>query len=467
MQRLFYVLLKKLDYLNMTASKKNENSQPLKHFKFGVELELFTLDEKGAMSNSGSKLVKKIQNIFPDLGIKNECGENMLEMVSLPEIYIPALMKEVIGNLEKIVFLAKEEGLIIYPFGTYPGKFTPSINQGKGYILKQEFFGQQRFAIAARCIGLHCHYSLPWGTFDQGKKNIKQLSDSKNQQSLINIHNLFIAMDPALSTFTQSSPFYQGKYLGKDSRVIVYRGGGIFNYPQGLYANYEEFGGLQGYIMTGTDLLHTIKNRFLGWEKRLSKLGLNIKHLIKHGSILDTTWNPVKINAHGTTEQRGMDANLPSVIVAVALLIKFIAKDVQEKYLQIVPSDLGIKSPFIMEGNVIYIPPDSYVRTYLQPKAAIEGLDNDDVFNYCSALLKLAKNFIPADREFLFDPLKKMLNEKKTMSDKILDKAKELGVVREEGITDQKAAALALFFSGELYQDLVLTKQALEKITPL
>ena len=57
---------------------------------------------------------------------------------------------------------------------------------------KLKIFGKQRFNIAARCVGLHCHYSLPWGVFDYKNKIIKKLIDSKNKQSMVNIYNLFI-----------------------------------------------------------------------------------------------------------------------------------------------------------------------------------------------------------------------------------------------------------------------------------
>ncbi len=447
----------------MPGKKFEKESAIRKHYKIGIELEMFTLDKKGYVSNNGEKFIKKLEVSNPELGIKKECGSNMLELESLPEIYVPDLMEEVVGKLEKLLVLTEKENLFIYPFGTYPGAFTPKISQGRRYILQQKLFGKQKFMIAARCCGLHCHYSLPWGMFDGEEKDIKNLVKSKNKESLLNIYNLFIAMDPALTTFTQSSPFYQGKFLGKDSRVVVYRGGQVFNYPQGLYADYEKFGGLQGYVNTNTDLQHVIQDRYVNWDSLLEKFSAKAQELLKHGSRLDTTWNPVKINAHGTTEQRGMDANYPSVIVAVCLLIKYISLQVQEQFIKVAASDEAVKQPFKYENGSILIPPDSHVINYLQPKAALEGLANEDVYNYCAALFRLGKIFVPEDRLELLQPLKNMLDEKKTVSDKILSKAKSLGVKLEEGISESKAAELALYFSEQLREDVFKTKQALEK----
>jgi len=110
------------------------------------------------------------------------------------------------------------------------------------YRIKESIFGKNRWKIAGRCVGFHCHYTLPRGIFDAQLRVLKMIIRSKIKDSMVNSYNLLIAADPALTCFMQSSPFYQGKYLGKDSRVIMYRGGECFNNSSGLYANLEEFG---------------------------------------------------------------------------------------------------------------------------------------------------------------------------------------------------------------------------------
>lgn len=334
----------------------------------------------------------------------------------------------------------------------------------KGYKLKEQIFGKTRFSIAGRCIGLHCHYTLPKGVFDFSTKTIKNLIDSKQKQSMVNVYNLFIAMDPALTTFTQSSPFYQGKFIGKDSRVIVYRGGDELDYPQGLYSKFKAVGRLQPYKYTGLDLIKIIQTRFTSWSKTVRNVDMNLKVFSKHGSILDTTWNPVKINSHGTIEQRGMDMNFPRNIIAVSLLIKYIAKSVQEKFVKIVPSDIGIAEPFKKEGNVIYIPPHTHVRFDLQKKAAYDGLEDKDVHNYCSSLLKLAKICMPKDRLSLLKPIELMLEEKKTVSDQVMESAKKLGADVKKGINNNQSRELALEQSKHLFKDVMITKKALHKV---
>lgn len=434
-----------------------------KYFKFGIELELFTLNDKGYMVHEGPRLISKFKKTYPKIDIKEECGKNMIEIGCKPDVFIPNIMREVIYTLNLLLEESQKEGFILYPFGTYPGTFSPEIYEDERYLAQQEIFGKERFKIAARCAGLHCHYTLPWGVFDQVEKIVRFPIRSKHKQSMINIYNLFIAMDPVLVTFSQSSPFYQGAFIGKSSRVIMYRGGPPFNCPKGLFANFQKFGGLPSYIITGTDLLDTLQKRFSEWSDLLEKININVKNFLKHGSILTTVWNPVRLNAHGTTEQRSMDANLPSIILALALIIKFVAKHIQENFIQIVPSDIAVDSPFKSEKNIIYIPPQSHVRGELQTKAAFEGLQNDRIYTYCSEFLKLAKNLMPQNRHYFLIPLENMLKERETMSDKILKKANEFGMSTSQELSKDQAAQLALFFCEEFKKDLKLTMEKLEE----
>jgi len=447
----------------MIRNKKNGrkiSDSILKSLKFGVEFELFTLDEHGRMVNNAEKLIKRVKATAPHIEVIKECGMNMLEINSFPHTDIPDIMLKTLDDFELVLHCAEKENLILYSYGTYPGSFSPKMSKDKGYKIKEQIFGKNRFPIAARCIGLHCHYSLPWGVFDPVKKVIKHLVNSKNKQSMVNTYNLFIAMDPALTTFAQSSPFYQGKFLGKDSRVIVYRGGDILKYPEGLYTNYQDLGMLQPYKVTGTDLLQIIRHRFDYWNSILKKVDINLKVFLKHGSILDTTWNPVKISSHGTIEHRGMDINHPRLIIALATIIEHVSRLVQEKFVQVLPSDIGLTEPFKKEGNVIYIPPHTHVRFNLQVKSAYKGLEDKDVYNYCKGLLKLGRSCIPKNRLPLIEPLEKMLKQKMTVSDIILKDAKRMGV--DKIISNKQAAELALKHSKDLFKEIIMTKQIIK-----
>ena len=183
----------------------------------------------------------------------------------------------------------------------------------------------------------------------------------------------------------------------------------------------------------------------------------------KHGSTLDTTWNPVKVNANGTLEQRGTDMNHPMMFTAAAILIRYILKEVQEDFVQVIPSDVGVNEPFKKEENVIFIPPHTYVRRKLQSKAAFKGLDDQNVFLYCRGLLKLAKACIPKYKYQLIEPFTKMIDIRKTVSDEILQQAKKKGYGTKNPPPNRVAAEIALEHSKRLFKEIVITKKMVQE----
>lgn len=436
----------------------------LKRHMIGLEIEVFTIDSQGNMINAADNLIKKAKGKYPDITVVQEAGENMLEIRSFPHINVPPAAINIIEGLEGVLSIAEKEGIGLLTLGTHPGNFVPMMRRTGGYGIKEQVLGEKRFRIAGRCCGLHCHYTLPWGMFDRINLIPKMLSDSKHQRSMVNSYNLLIAMDPALTTFMQSSPFYQGNFIGKDSRVIVYRGGEVFNYPKGLYANFPEFGGLQSYKHTGTDLMHLVTGKYERWKKKIKSLDVKLKVFSKHGSILDTTWNPVKVNANGTLEQRGMDMNHPTNMTAAAVLIKFVLGRVQEDFMQVVPSDIGIKEPFKTEGNVIYIPPHTHVRMKLQPESAFRGFDSDDVLKYCRGLLKFGKSCMPKDRLPLIKTFEDMLDSRETVSDEIMKEARKKGFDLKTPLPNRVAAEIALDHSRRLFKEIVILKKTLHDL---
>jgi gamma-glutamylcysteine synthetase len=286
----------------------------------------------------------------------------MVEIVTPPHTEVPDAVLQALKDFQNVITCAAKEKMVLYAYGTYPGEFQPQFRKKRRYQIQQEIFGKQRFSIAGRCVGLHIHYSLPWGVFNNENRSLKPLTNSQSKENMISMYNLAIAMDPALIAFTQSSPFYQGSREGNDSRVLMYRGGEVLKKPDGLYANYPEFGALPNYESTNSDLLHLIADRAKKWKTILQSIGRRITSFKKPGMELTTNWSPVRINQHGTIELRGMDMNHPDIVVAVAVLIKFLFKAVQEKHVAVIASDTAVARPFKYDGRVIYIPPSTYVR---------------------------------------------------------------------------------------------------------
>lgn len=445
--------------------KKNGTKSSLKNFTIGFEVEFFVIDKNGKPAPGADAILKlAAEKSNKPSPITPECSENLIEVGSYPNTDSPNTMKSLLGGLKLLSYTASEAGYGILPLGTYPGKFTPSMRIGSKYKVQSKLFGHQRFQIAGRCAGYHCHYALPWGVFDSKTLSLKNLGDSKNQDNLVRAFNFLIAIDPVLTTFMQSSPFYQGRHLAKDSRLLVYRGGEDLKYPKGLYTNYPTFGSLPAYVHAGADLISRIEDRSAKWAETLRGSGIESRDMPKYRSILDTNWSPVKINAHGTFEQRGMDMNRLPVLLSVSMLIQTLLRPIQDGDIRVRPHDSAIAEPFRYDEKerIIYIAPDTHVRKVLQPLAAYEGLANNQIYNYCKRLLALAKN-LGGDTEELFKPLTEMLSSRRTTSDEILTQAKSLGYKdKRKVLPGAIASEIALTHSRRMFEDIVILEKMIE-----
>ena len=437
---------------------------PLKKSLIGFELELFTINRDGFIVNAADELLKKAKHDNV-IALKKEISLNIIEIAGSPNKNVPNSMNYLLEELEYLTSIAEKKDVLLCPIGTYPGSYEPVMRTDRKYEIKKSILGEQKYKIEGRCAGFHCHYTLPRGIFDSQLRILKMIFRSRIKESVVNSYNLLIAADPALTCFMQSSPYYQGKYYGKDSRVIMYRGGSSLNSPDGLYADFEEFGGLPHYKLTALDIMDIITTRYEKWKSYIKGLGLNIKVLPLYGSILYTNWGPIRISAHGTMEQRGMDINHPAQIAGIGVIIRFLLKKLQEEYYAVVPSEIGIKEPFKIEKDVIYIPPFQYVRDVLQKLSAYRGLEDETVYNYCKRFLRFAESSISHDRQKLIKPFQEMLNKRKTISDEILSFAMKNGFKnKKELISNELAAEIALEHSKRLLSELGKTQKLIKDL---
>ena len=261
--------------------------------------------------------------------------------------------------------------------------------------------------------------------FSYKKRFLKRIAYSKIKKTLLDSYNFLIAIDPIVTTLTQSSPFEGGKYYAKDTRMLFLRGGKRLKFD-GLYNKLQLLGALPPYKQTSADLIETLKKKDKLFIKLLKKINAPEK-LIEKKSRLDFIWNPVKINQIGTIEQRGMDTNYLSVCLGISVMIKFVLRAIQQEFYQVLPSDIGIQEPFKLEGNLIFIPPHTHVRNKWQRYSAYEGFSNKKLYDACLHFYSLANKLIYKEYAPTLKPIKDMLNKKKTLSDDIIDYAKRKG----------------------------------------
>lgn len=436
----------------------------LKKSMTGLEVESHLIDRRGKLSHAASHIISETLKRHPSLPIVPECSQSLIEFGCYPGTYTYNPAIHLVSSIEKAIAIARSEGIFLYPFGTYPGKGEVKFSTKSRYFLQELIFGSDRFALATKVAGFHHHHILPKGVFDSRSKQLVVLADSKLKQSLLSCYNFEIAIDPILALFTQSSPFVDCTYLAKDSRMLLYRGGKKLDYPSGLYADLQQFGGLPPYKQTATDLVSSLHARWKTWKKMIRKVApqLSLKDIYPYP--LDISWHPVKINKKGTLEQRGMDMTYLSIVISVSVLLKFCLNHIQKKFIEVVPSDIGINKAFTERNGVLYIPPHTYVRGRLQKASAYEGFDNDELYRYARRFYAYARSLTPKYYHPLLKTLDTMLRARESTSDQILAYAAQKGHIHGIQIDRIAAQDIALEFSHRFEEDLKETKKLLLKI---
>ena len=433
---------------------------------FGIELEFFTLDREGNIVNKADSIINSLKGRLKRSNITNESGQHMLEIMSFPHVSSRQVFKSFLEDVGSLLYESDNNDLRLYNFGTYP-QFNPGKTRTETRYQANEKIRGQGMKVANNCIGFHYHYSLPRGTFDNSTHFFKQELNEIRKKKVLNLFNLFIALDPAVSTFMQSSPYYEGRYLGKCSRMMVYRSDAVFNQPEKLFKDYPEFSVLNKYAPNFDVLIDRIIQRSEHWKQLLKEKGVTYSDYAKkdrEASVLDSSWKPVKISSHGTIESRGSDMNSLRNIVGMTSVMNSISKYVQGNKINVVSSKIGVKEPFKLEDNILHVPEHKYVKNILQKNSAVYGLEDDSIYHYCKAMVKLVKKITPIEARPPLKIFSKMLSERKTCSDYIVQEVKKIqGNSESDFVQPETAKKIALKFSKKIYKDLVLTKKMADK----
>ncbi len=439
-----------------------QSSQPLKRSLTGYETEMFVLKADGSVDHSGRLLNLGKRKKLP---VEPEAAKGIIEALCLPHQQHQHTSKRLVANLRQLSELAEKNDLVLYPFGTYPGKQNPVIQDKEWYRMLSRVLGEDRFRNSAGgCCGYHQHYTLPRGMFDPKTKKLRYSTSGKVKRTLLDSYNFLTAADPVFTCLLQSSPFVQGRYVAKDSRLLLYRGGRPLMYTGGKFSRPDMYvlGELSPYETTLHDLMHTIEHRRNKWVELMVEKNIQPNHLLKNP--LDFTWNPLKINPHGTLEYRGPDMNFLSNIFGVSTMIKFSLRRIQQDFALVTPIDIEMKDAFKIEGNLLFIPPHSKVRTDLQHASAYEGLGNRELRTYMKRLYRFARSEIARyDNAYLplLRPVTKMLNDRKTVSDRMVADARRLG--DKHHLTKEAAREIALTYAERWKKDLIRTEELLRK----
>jgi hypothetical protein len=417
---------------------------------YGLEIEMFTLDEEGKLVNGAPKLQEAVKGKRIEKYVRKELSQCMIEVGAKEKRTIRECALSFMDNVEELVELGEGLGYRFLPLGCHPGRVQPKLHTTVWYDGKKTVLGKD-VVKEGRISGFHFHYALPEGIVQKSTETIKRVGRSPVVDIFISQYNFLGACDPAILTFCQSTPIWMGYHWAKDCRVLVYRDLKVTKGDKefrGIHYYLPIFGSFPGYEFTVEDIRVMADNRKSQWLKLLEQKEYPTNEIAGSPS-LKFMWGPLRVNKIGTYEYRGPDMNHMPFIFSASRLLYHALKAIEKKGLQVVPSDIGIEEPFVLEDNVIYVPPHATLRD-LERQSVINGLGSEGVHKYCSNLFSLVKKLSRTKIPLLKD----MLESKKTMSDEILDMVKKNGYSLEEEIPEDMLNHIALYHANKLSAEL-------------
>ena len=303
-------------------------------------------------------------------GFAPECAPCMVEINAPPAYSLAELSREYLASLEVALRTGRELGLRLYPLATYPLDMETGIRDEPHYLIQARTVGRKRFAYAGRCLGTHLHLEVAAGAIDPSS-GVSYRASEAAQEELLNLYNLATALDAAIIALTRSCPYYAGRADGLATRTAHYRGNPYLA-PHGLYAWFEEVGGLRPYAGSVEELAKLQFSRYHAWLEAMDRAGVARQLFFEMGGGLleGSSWNPVRLNPKGTVELRGLDSNYPEKILAVGALVNNAAERVRRERLAVLPHE-DVRA-FEVLGNTLLVPNFEYLNGDLF-RAALTG----------------------------------------------------------------------------------------------
>ncbi|MFH2106161.1 MAG: hypothetical protein ABII22_02795 [Candidatus Micrarchaeota archaeon] len=418
----------------------------------GFEFELFLLNNEGRVVNESDRVMKETKVDF----FVKEISESMVEIRGEPHLQVRGILRNFFENLEKLIEISQRMDLYFYPYGTYPGRSSPNFRSSTWYDTIKMNFGSRAIEIFPKVCGFHFHFCAPPGIISDPSGEMDFSFAVKNKKKvdiLLGLYNFLVAADPAITTFMQSSPFFEGKYYGKDSRMVVWRNFSKKDgFPvDGLFLKHPQFNILPSYKDSVYSISDSARKNKESWLEMVDNYSHNLDPELIQRPSLKYGWGPVRVNPIGTLEQRGMDMNTPMHVLGVSSLLKRIMKPIFHGELKVVVADFAIKEPFKIEGDTIYIPPFEHVYD-LQFDSARDGFDSPKIYEYCKAFYRSAMKLNSANK-ILVKEIVHMIEKNKTKSDDIIAIAGKKGVdLKTAEPSNEVWASIALNLSHKFYE---------------
>lgn len=356
----------------------------------GMEQEFFLVEESGHPSARADDFLavchEQEKASGKDACVEPECARVMVELQTPPVLSPEDLEGEYLDALSRALGAARETGVRLYPLATYPLPMDPALRDEPRYNVQLQTMGRERFLHAGRCTGVHLHLEVGRGSVSD-RVGVSYDATKAAWKELLDLYNLATALDPALLTLTRSSPFYEGMRTGVAARAAHYRGHPTLA-PQGLYAKLPAVGALTPYAQDVEGLVEAQFARHRAWLDAMGAAGVEPDLVAASGGLLQTSWNPVRLNGLGTVEIRTMDGNFPEVVLTSCSLARAAADRVRRENLSVVPSD--DTGAFALEGGTLNVPGFAHLGGNLLLAAMTGGAKSPEVVAYLDSIVEFA-----------------------------------------------------------------------------
>lgn len=357
--------------------------------RIGLEQEFFLVDKGGAPSGRADGFLARCGELAVLAGrdparFAPECATGMIEVSTPPVSSVGELAEEYLKNLRLALRAGRDLGLRLYPLATYPLAVRPALRDEARYRLQSRTVGAERFLNAGRCVGVHLHLEVPPGVVDP-RVGVNLDAPPADREELVNTYNLATALDAFIVALGRSCPFCDGEATGLAPRAALYRGVPDLA-PEGLYAVLREVGGLRPYAADAEELVSLQFERHHAWLAAMDRAGVGRELLQETGDgLLDTAWNPVRLNAVGTVEIRGVDGNYPAAILATASVIRAAAERVRREGLTVRPAP-GVETFEVTGDGLLLVPDFGYLSGRLFRAAATGGVGSPEIVAYLDSV---------------------------------------------------------------------------------
>jgi hypothetical protein len=150
------------------------------------------------------------------------------------------------------------------------------------------------------------------------------------------------------------------------------------------------------------------------------------------GNLHRASWNPIRLNYHGTVEIRSMDANFPEVILAVCALICGAVDRLRREHLRVRPTR-EVRT-IELDGDELLVPHFSYLSDQLLGAAVDLGVLDQRIEAYLDSFVRFACAYV--EEPDLVESLSCAGNGYKSTEDEVLRSFPpfEATVSREQGL---------------------------------